>query len=56
MDHSDSPALAPQQIQTYLDWLEADDEFLDLCEQFRFRGIRTRLIYGKFAIFSSGRP
>lgn len=57
MDLKKQSTVQPSQIQSYLKWLEETDvELLDLYEHFRFRGIQARLIHGKFAIFSSGRP
>lgn len=53
----EEPTVPPSQVQPYLAWLEETDrELLAIYEQYRFRGIQARLIHGKFAIFSRGRP
>jgi len=45
------------QIRAYLFWLEqTDPEMLALYERARFQGILARIIHGKFAVLSRGRP
>lgn len=51
-----SPAVAVSEIQPYLAWLERDNELIALYQDFKLRGMQTRIIYGKFAVVSSGRP
>jgi hypothetical protein len=45
------------QMNAYLLWLEqSDPELLALYERARFQGVMARIIHGKFAVLSSGRP